>query len=376
MKIKKLSISLVLILIVSTMLAACGSNGGGSSNGGSGKSSKGGSSKSKIKIGMVTDTGGINDKSFNQGAWEGLQKFAKDNNMQTGQGKQVTYLESQQSTDYQTNLNQLVHHGYNLVFGIGYKMANAVGTIAKQNPNAKLAIIDSVVTEKKNGKTVLVPNVASITFKEQEGSFLVGVAAATMTKSNKIGFIGGVKSDVISRFENGFKAGVKTVKPNAQIYVQYAGSFADAAKGGQIAKTMYGKGADIIFAAAGATGNGAFTEAKNETKNGHKVWVIGVDRDQYKLGLPENVTLTSMVKHVNTAVYKVSKETMNGNFPGGKHVVLGLKQNGVGIAPHKKNLSAKALKAIKKYKQELINGKIKAPGTAKEYTQYLSKIGQ
>lgn len=373
MKIKKLAISLVFILVVSTLLAACGSNSGSSSNGSGGKSKNGSSNKSKIKIGMVTDTGGINDKSFNQGAWEGLKKFAKDNNMPTGQGKQVSYLESQQDTDYQTNLNQMVHHGYNLVFGIGYKMADAVGTIAKQNPKAKLAIIDSVVT-KKNGD--LMPNVASITFKEQEGSFLVGVAAAKMTHSNKIGFIGGVKSDVISRFENGFKAGVKTVNPKAKIFVQYAGSFADAAKGGEIAKTMYGKGADIIFAAAGATGNGAFTEAKNETKNGHKVWVIGVDRDQYNLGLPENVTLTSMVKHVDTAVYKVSKQTMNGNFPGGKHVVLGLKQNGVGIAPHKKNLSDAALSAIKKYKQEMINGKIKAPGTAKEYKQYLSNLGQ
>ncbi|HET7658568.1 MAG TPA: BMP family ABC transporter substrate-binding protein [Bacillales bacterium] len=373
MRIKKLAISLVFVLIVSTLLSACGSSGGSSSNGG-GATNGGSSDKAKnFKVGMVTDTGGVNDKSFNQGAWEGLQKFAKDHNMETGNGKQVTFLESQQSTDYETNLNQLVHHGYDLVFGIGYKMANAVGTIASQNPNAKLAIIDSVVT-KKNGD--LVPNVASITFKEQEGSFLVGVAAGIMTKTNKIGFVGGVKSDVISRFENGFKAGVKTVNPDAQIYVQYAGSFADAAKGGQIAKTMYGKGADIVFTAAGATGNGVFTEAKNETKNGHKVWVIGVDRDQYDLGLPENVTLTSMVKHVDKAVYKVSEETMKGNFPGGQHVVLGLKENGVGIADHTKNLSDKALSAIKKYKQQIIDGKIKAPGTAKEYQQYLSNLGQ
>lgn len=366
MKIKKLAVTMILILVASTLLAACGSN----KNTGNGSSAKGGK---KFTVGMVTDTGGINDKSFNQGAWEGLQKFAKDNKMSVGHGKQVTYLESQSSTDYQPNLNQLVHQHYDLVYGIGYKMADAVKTIALHNPKAKLAIIDSVVT-KDNGKPI--PNVASITFKEQQGSFLVGVAAGIMTKTNKIGFVGGVKSAVISRFENGFKAGVKAVNPNAQIYIQYAGSFDNAAKGGQIAKTMYSKGADIVFAAAGATGNGVFTEAKNRAKNGKKVWVIGVDRDQYDLGLPENVTLTSMVKHVNKAVYKVSTETMNGKFPGGKHVVLGLKENAVGISKHKKNLSSKALKKIKMYKKKILNGDIKVPGTKKEYKTYLSTLGQ
>lgn len=366
MKIKKFAITMVLILIVSTLLAACGTNNNKAGKGGAAKGGK------NFRVGMVTDTGGINDKSFNQGAWEGLQKFAKDHKMSVGHGKQVTYLESQSSTDYQPNLNQLVHQNYNLVFGIGYKMANAVKTIALHNPKAKLAIIDSVVT-KDNGKPI--PNVASITFKEQQGSFLVGVAAGLMTKTNKIGFIGGVRSAVISRFENGFKAGVKAVNPKAQIFVQYAGSFDNAAKGGQIATTMYSKGADIIFAAAGATGNGVFTQAKNRTKNGKRVWVIGVDRDQYDLGLPENVTLTSMVKHVDKAVYKVSNETMKGHFPGGKHVVLGLKEKAVGISKHKKNLSKQALQAIKKYKKKIINGDIHVPGTDKEYQTYLSTLG-
>ncbi|HET7616243.1 MAG TPA: BMP family ABC transporter substrate-binding protein [Bacillales bacterium] len=367
MKSKKIALTIAFLLIVSSVLSACGSNnGGGGSSDGNGEKSNGGNDN--FRVAMVTDTGGVNDKSFNQGAWEGLQKFAKDKGLKIG--SQVKYLESQNAQDYEPNLNQLVHGNYDLVYGIGYKMADAVRTIAKQNPDAKLAIVDSVVT-KENGD--MFPNVASITFKEQQGSFLVGVAAGLMTKTNKVGFIGGVKSAVISRFEYGFLAGVKAVNPDATIYDQYAASFADASKGEQIASAMYSKGADIIFAAAGATGNGVFTEAKNRTKNGKKVWVIGVDRDQFQEGMPENVTLTSMVKHVDNAVYKVSGQTMKGNFPGGKHVLLGLKEDGVGIAPHKKNLSKEALNKIKEYKEKIINGKIKVPGTKKEYEQYSSK---
>ncbi|HET7629115.1 MAG TPA: BMP family ABC transporter substrate-binding protein [Bacillales bacterium] len=365
MRLKKMALTLVFLLMVSTILSACGSGGTktGNTSEGEGNGSNGGDKD--FRVAMVTDTGGVNDKSFNQGAWEGLQKFAKDHDLKIG--SEVKYLESQDATDYEPNLNQLIHHNYDLVFGIGYKMADAVKTIAQQNPDAKLAIIDSVVTN-DNGE--MLPNVASITFKEQQGSFLVGVAAGIMTKTNKVGFIGGVKSAVISRFEYGFMAGVKAVNPDAVIYSQYAASFADAAKGEQIANTMYSKGADIIFAAAGATGNGVFTEAKNRTKNGDKVWVIGVDRDQYEEGLPENVTLTSMVKHVDTAVYDVSKKTMNGNFPGGKHVLLGLKEDGVGIAPHKENLSDEALEKIKAYKEKIINGDIQVPGTKEEWEQY------
>lgn len=365
---KKFAIVLAFILVVSTLLSACGSNndnGGGASSGGGGN--KGG--KKDFKVGMVTDTGGVNDKSFNQGAWEGLQQFAKDNHLKVGTG--VKYLESQEASDYVPNLNQLVHGGYNLVFGVGYKMNDAIRQIATENKNAKLAIIDSVVTQ-DNGDPI--SNVANITFKEQEGSFLAGVVAATMTKTNKIGFVGGVKSDVISRFENGFIAGAKTVKPNIQIFDQYTGSFSDASKGQQIGSAMYSKGADIVFPAAGASGNGVFTEAKNRAKNGKKVWVIGVDRDQYKEGLPEDVTLTSMVKHVDTAVQKVSKQTMDGKFPGGKHVLLGLKQDGVGLSKHSKHISDKAMNAVKNHKQKLINGDIKAPGTKQELKKYLSSL--
>lgn len=359
---KKKYLALVaIILVFGMLLSACGTSGGNS-----GSSS---SNKKKFTVGMVTDTGGVNDKSFNQSAWEGLQRFAKNNNLKVG--SDVKYLQSTSAADYAPNLNQLIHQNYSLVYGIGYLMANDVKNAAQQNPNAKLAIVDSVITGKNNKP---LKNVANITFKEQQGSFLVGVVAGLTTKTNKVGFVGGVQGSLIKKFESGFKAGVKTVNPNAQIFVQYAGSFSDASKGQAIANTMYSNGADIIYHAAGATGNGVFTEAKNRKKNGQKVWVIGVDRDQYDQGMPENVTLTSMVKRVDNAVVQVSKDTMNGKFPGGQVLEFGLKDNGVGLAGHTQNIAKDVLTKVNNYKQKIISGKINVPKTDAEYNKYLKTI--
>lgn len=351
---KSIMMLVAVVLAFGMILTACGTsnNNNGNKNG-----------KKAFRVGMVTDTGGVNDKSFNQSAWEGLQKFGKDNGLTLN--TDYKYLQSTKAADYQPNLNQLVHQNFNLVFGIGYLMQNDVQKVAQQNKNAKLAIVDSVVNE---------PNVASINFKEEQGSFLVGVVAGKMTKTNKIGFIGGVEGELIKKFENGFKAGVKSVNPKAQVYVQYAAAFDDASKGQAIAATFYGQGADIIYHAAGATGNGVFTEAKTRKKNGQDVWVIGVDRDQYDAGLPEDVTLTSMVKHVDRAVYDVSKDTMNGKFPGGKVLQFGLKEDGVGIAAHKEHIPADVLKLVDDYKTKIINGDITPPKTDKEYKAFVANL--
>ncbi len=360
---KKKYLALVaVILVIGMLLSACGSNNNGKSG------SKGGKNKS-FTVGMVTDTGGVDDKSFNQSAWEGLQKFGKNNDLKVG--KDVKYLQSTSQADYAPNLNQLIHQNYNLVYGIGFLMADDVKKAAQQNPNAKLAIVDSVILDKDNKP---IKNIANITFKEQQGSFLVGVIAGLTTKTNKVGFVGGVDSELIKKFENGFKAGVMTVNPKAEIYSQYAGSFSAADKGQAIASTMYSKGADIIYHASGSTGNGVFTEAKNRKKNGENVWVIGVDRDQYEEGQPEGVTLTSMVKRVDNAVVQVSKDTMNGKFPGGKVLEFGLKDDGVGIADHKDNIAKDVLSKVDDYKQKIIDGKINVPKTDKEYKQYLSTL--
>lgn len=356
---KRIAILVACVVVLATVLTGCGSSNT------SGSSTK----TTAFKAGMVTDTGGVDDKSFNQSSWEGLQKFGKDNNLKIG--TDVKYLQSTQPSDYSPNLNQLVHQNYNVVFGIGFLMQNDVQKIAEQNPNAKLGIIDAVAVDKNNKP---LKNVASMTFKEEQGSFLVGVVAGLTTKTNKIGFVGGINSALIKKFENGFKAGVKTVNPKAQIYVQYAGAFNAPDKGQAIASTFYTQGADIIYAAAGDTGNGVFTEAKNRAKTGKKVWVIGVDKDQYAQGLPENVTLTSMVKRVDKAIYDVAAKTKAGKFPGGQVLQYGLEQNGVGIAPTTKNVSKKALDAVNSYKQKIVAGSIKVPQTDAEYKSFLSTL--
>lgn len=312
----------------------------------------------KIKVAIVTDTGGINDNSFNQAAWEGATRLKKD------LGFTVQYAESKQKEDYAPNINGFVKDKWDLTWGIGFLMADDLAKIATENPQAKLAIIDSNL----NGK--IPPNVTAVTFKEEEGSFLMGVIAGKMTKSNKIGFIGGVEFPLIQKFEYGFKAGVKTVNPAADISVAYAGDFNAADKGKVFANTMYGKGVDVIYHAAGATGNGVFAEAKERGKG---FWVIGVDRDQSSLA-PDN-TLSSMVKRVDNAVYSISKDLSNGVWNGGKEVQLGLKEDGVNYAPTtSKNTPADVISLVDDFKKKIIAGQIAVPKTKAEFDTYVTGL--
>ncbi|MFC0211800.1 BMP family protein [Paenibacillus chartarius] len=347
---KMVGLSLTLMLSAAVVLSGCGAKDNGASNGGTApapaNNASGGAAPSQtFKLGMVTDIGGVNDKSFNQSAWEGLNKLK-------GNGVEVKYLQSKSDADYVPNLNQFVKDGYTLTWGIGFLMGDQLKTVATQNPDAKLAIIDNVVDAK---------NVASVTFAENEGAYLVGVVAGLMTKTNKIGFVGGVDIPVIKRFDLGFEAGVKAVNPKAEIVKNYTGAFDKPDLGKAAAATMYNNNVDIIFHAAGATGNGVFNEAKDRVKSGKKVWVIGVDKDQ-SLEFGDDVTLTSMLKRVDEAVVKVSKEAMEGKFQGGVVQVLGLKENGVGLPDtSKKNVPADVLAKVDEYKQKIIKGEIKVP---------------
>ncbi|WP_257351482.1 BMP family lipoprotein [Pseudalkalibacillus decolorationis] len=365
---KRYGLLMSMVLAAGTLLSACG---GGEEEGSGDAGEK---KDDSFKVAMVTDTGGVDDKSFNQSAWEGLTKFGKDHDLKEKEG--YTYLQSNAQSDYRPNLNNLIRQGYDLVFGIGFLMQQDIQEVANQQKDAQLALVDSVAVG-EDGKPL--ENVASITFKEHQGSFLVGLVAGLQSKTNKVGFIGGVESELIKKFESGFKAGVLTANPDAEIMVQYAGDFNDAAKGATIASTFYGKGADIIYHAAGGTGTGVFTEAINQKKNGKDVWVIGVDRDQFAEGIYDkannkSVTLTSMVKRVDTAVYEVSKQTMEGNFPGGEVVEFGLDEDGVGIAPTKDNVSEEALKMVEEYKEKIVNGDVKVPKTDKEFETFKSEM--
>lgn len=327
------------------MLAGCGSKPKEETNAGGNTGGTSTEAKSDLKIGMVTDVGGVNDKSFNQSAWEALQAT------ETETGVAVKYLQSKSDEEYIPNLNEFVKGGYDLTWGIGFQLADAIKTVADQNPDSKLAIIDSVVDS---------PNVKSVTFAEEEGSYLVGVVAGLTTKTNKIGFVGGMESPLIKKFEVGFREGVKAVNPDAQFISNYTGAFDKPDLGKAAAATLYNEGVDIIFHASGATGNGVFNEAIARKKQGQDVWVIGVDKDQ-SLEFGDEVTLTSMIKKVDEAVKRVNQEVVDGTFAGGSEN-LTLKENGVGVADTSTaNVSADVLAKVDEYKEKIISGEIKVP---------------
>ncbi|MFS0782237.1 BMP family lipoprotein [Bacillus sp. 1P06AnD] len=358
MKKRKIGLALSLVLAAGTLLGACGSKDDNDSKGSDNDK------KSGFSLAMVTDTGGVDDKSFNQSAWEGIEKFGKDNGLKKGKGG-YDYLQSKAESDYSPNVNTLVRNKFDLIYGIGYKLADAIGETAKQRPDNNFAIVDSVVEG---------DNVASITFKEQDGSFLVGVAAALTSKSNKIGFIGGVDGELINKFEVGFVAGVKSVNPKADVKVQYAGDFGKADIGKQIANSMYSQGIDVIYHAAGGTGNGVFTAAKELKKAdpNKNVWVIGVDRDQADEGKVSvdgkdmTVTLTSMVKRVDIAVEDLAQKAKDGKFPGGQQIQYGLDDNAINVATTGDNLSEDTQKAIAEWTEKIKKGDVKVPSTRKE----------
>ncbi|WP_059051617.1 BMP family lipoprotein [Paenibacillus senegalimassiliensis] len=356
---KAFKLSLLMVLALTLVLAGCGNNaannGGAANTGNTGnadntQAGNGGdtaSDASKFKIGLVTDVGGVNDKSFNESAWEALEAMNQE------QGIQHQYLQSNQSSDYVPNLNQFVQGGYDLTWSIGFDLGDATKQVADANPNSKLAIIDSVVEA---------PNVESVTFSENEGSFLVGVVAGLTTKTNKIGFIGGMESPVIKRFEVGFQAGVAAVNPDAEVKITYAGAYDKPDIGKSLAGQLFDYGADIVFPAAGQTGNGVFNEAtaRNSAGGANKMWVIGVDKDQ-SIEFGDEVTLTSMIKRVDVAVKNVTQQVIDGTFEGGKVTTLTLKEDGVGLPEENPNVSQEILDKVEEYKQKIISGEITVP---------------
>jgi len=317
----------------------------------------------KLSVGLSTDEGGLNDKSFNQAADSGVKKAVSEF------GVEYNAVESKTKDDYEPNLQALIDNGAGLIFGVGFQMEAAVTNIAKNNPDTKITIIDDVVP---------LPNVESIVFKAEEASFLVGVIAGKTTKTNKIGFIGGKDMPLINAFEYGFYAGVKSVNPKAAANllnrknVKYAESFGDVNKGNQLAKLLYDGGCDVVYHAAGGVGIGLFQVAKELKAKGKKVWAIGVDLDQ-AVALPEfkNVILTSAMKRVDVGTYSAVKDVVQEKFKGGKTVVLGLKEGGVGIAPSSKNNVAPSVLALTdRYSNAIKAGKIVVPTDKKTATAF------
>jgi len=345
MKLKKLLALGLTTIMTAGLLVGCGSTN---------ESGEGASEDKVYKIGMITDTGGVNDESFNQSAWKGLQ----DLKAEYGDKVEVKYLESKQDADYVPNVETFIDDEYDLIVGVGYKLEQAIKDASTDYPEQQFAIIDSVVEGE---------NVNSLTFEDNVSAFLTGLIAGRMSESGKVGFIGGIESDVLAKFEYGYKAGVLTANPDAEVVSQYANSFGDAAKGKSIANQMHSSGVDVIFTAAGATGTGAIEAAK---ENGKKC--IGVDSDQYSLA-PENM-LTSAMKNIDVAMFNLGKSLIEGNYESGQIVVNTLSTGGVGIAPTSdKNVDPDVLEYVNTMSEKVINGEIKVPSNKSEFEAQFSK---
>lgn len=357
MKMKKLVALVATVAMTASLMVGCKS-------GDAEKTPETGTDKpveETIKIGLATDEGGINDKSFNQTASEGVVKAKNE------LGVEYKYVESQKKEDYVPSLQALVDDKAQLTFAVGFQLADAVKEVAANNPDVKFCLIDSVLEA---------DNVLSITFKEEEGSFLMGVIAGLTTKTNKIGFIGGKDFDTINKFEAGFAAGVQAVNPEAAkgllsadgktagTTVKYADSFSDTNKGYELSKSLYDAGCDVIYHAAGGVGIGLFKATQELRKAGQDVWAIGVDMDQAK-SLPDyaDCILSSMMKRVDLATYETSKAMVDGTFKAGVKT-LGIAEGGVGIAASTdKNTKADVLKKAQEFETKIKNGEIKVPAT-------------
>ena len=332
--------------------------------------SYGADDKSKIHVGIVFDIGGKDDRSFNAAAWAGV-KCAETGMLPDGKtscGKPAMDIvlrdvEPGNPVSIEPAMRAFAERGYDLVIGVGFAQSPIMQNVARDYPNIHFAIIDGVIFE-DDGKTPKA-NVASLVFKEHEGSYLVGLIAGMTSKTGTLGFIGGMDIGLIHRFEGGFEQGAKAANPKIQVIQNYVG-VTDAAwnnpgKGKEIALAQISKGADVIFTAAGNSGLGAFdaVEQSGKDANGRAThFVIGVDSNQNMV--KPGFVLTSMVKHVDNAVYDIVKDVVNHRFQGGFHV-FGLDSDGVGYVMDSNNqnlVSPEAIRAAEEAKKKIVDKQV------------------
>ena len=306
-----------------------------------------------FKIGMVTDVGGVNDGSFNQSAWEGLQRAAENF------GCEVKYIESKGDADFVPNIESFLDEDYDLIICTGYVMADAVRDAAELNPDQKFAIVD-------DASNADLDNVTCMMFEQEQASYLVGLAAGYTTESNVVGFVVGQANETMNSFGYGYCAGVLDANPDATILQYNANSFGDASAGKTAVNTMVTKGADVVFHAAGGTGLGVIDGCK---ENG--IWAIGVDSDQSPLA-PETI-LTSALKRVDNACYDATKKAILGTLEGGV-ATYDLAAGGVDIAPTTDNLSKDVLEKIEDAKKDIIAGDLVVPKNQEEFEEKYSDV--
>ncbi|HET9620192.1 MAG TPA: BMP family ABC transporter substrate-binding protein [Kofleriaceae bacterium] len=305
---------------------------------------------SGVRIGLVFDVGGKNDKSFNEAAWRGLSR-ARDE-----LGVDVAFIEPTEGADRESALRTFAARKVDLVIGVGFIFGPDLERLAQQFPDIKFAGVDYSPSD---GVGTL-PNLAGLRFREQEGSFLVGAIAGLTSRSKVVGFVGGMKIPLIRKFEAGYEAGVRQVCPTCRVVAAYAGTepkaFADPSLGEELASAQYDQGADVIFHAAGKTGDGVFAAAR---QRGAKA--IGVDSDQFD-NAPCCV-MTSMIKRVDVAVVDIVKDIIAKRFKGGLHEI-GLAEKGVGFVADERNRELLPIEVVEKANelgQEIIEGKIQVP---------------
>ena len=344
-------VKLALAALAAALLVGCGDTTG------TAPSTAPGGKTSPLKVGIVFDSGGRGDKSFNDSAWAGVEKAEKDLGIAASNVKTV---ESKSAKDFSGNLSQLSESGCDVVFAIGIGQDVALKEVAPKYPEVKYGLVDGIVDA---------PNVRSIVFTEEQGSFLAGYAAALASKTGKVGFVGGKKIPLIEKFEAGFEAGAKTAKPSITVLpAKYTESWDDTAIGKAMAESLFSGGADVVYHAAGRCGLGVIAAARESDGK----LAIGVDSDQDDEA--KGKVLTSMVKHVDAAVFQTIKDVQDGKFTAGTKV-YDLKADGVGLTDFrntKDRLGPDGMKKLDEAAAKVKDGTYKVPATLAEVPAFLA----
>lgn len=354
---KKIFAALLALLVVSSSFAAKAKK----------KNDK--AQKATLRVGMVTDAGTIDDKSFNQGTWEGILRAQKT------LGITCKYLKPAGTTeaDYLKEIGNLADAGYQMIVCPGFKFETAVYIAQKKYPNVKFVLLDGQPHTADYSTFETAKNTVAISWLEQQSGFVAGIAAAVQIKEGEFGFIGGMEIPAVQKYNWGWQQGIDYANKNygAKISIKpenvvYQGTFSDVAAGQQLAASMYDKGVKVIFAAAGGVGVGVINESKTRRSTGKDVWMVGVDVDQYSDGLMPNgksSVLTSAQKFVDRASYDMIKAQLEGRFPGGQNMELTAVENGIGIPETNPNLSDDAQKKADDALTAIRNKKIVVAGS-------------
>lgn len=352
---KKILATLLSGALSLSLLAGCSSNATPETN------SKFNRLDTDLKVGMVIGSGTIDDRSFNQGSWEGITATVKNSKYVLPAGET--------ESDYLVSIGNLIDAGYQFIVAPGFYFESAIYQAQSKYPDTHFVILDGAPVD-QDGNAVIADNTVSINFAEHEAGFIAGIAAAVEMQEGDLGFIGGMQIPAVVRFEAGFTQGIEYA--NTQLGTQvtldpvnvvYQGTFGDKAAGQQIAAQMYDRGVKVIFTAAGGTGMGAIAEAKSRANQGQEVWVIGVDSDQYVDGIYDEATnasvvLTSAIKYVDQATHDMIVSETEGNFPGGQTITFTIANDGVGLPAENPNLSEKTIETVNKVYEQIKNKEI------------------